>query len=55
MYNGDSTSPIFLMLRGENTLSVPFMVAGAWIEYAEQFNAMLFQLEHRFYGQSMPT
>lgn len=43
------------MLRGENELSAPFMVAGAWVEYAQQLNALLFQLEHRYYGQSMPT
>lgn len=43
------------MLRGENTLSIPFMTAGAWVEYAKIFHAMLFQLEHRFYGKSMPT
>lgn len=43
------------MLRGENGLSAPFMLAGAWVEYGKKFNAMLFQLEHRYYGQSMPT
>lgn len=43
------------MLRGEERLSAGFMVKGAWINYAKKFGAMVFQLEHRFYGDSYPT
>lgn len=47
--------PMFLMFRGESAASISFMVAGAWIKYAEQYGAKLYQLEHRFYGKSVPT
>lgn len=47
--------PIFLMLRGESPISKSFMLSGAWIDYAEQYGAMCFQLEHRYYGKSFPT
>lgn len=50
-----SGGPIFLMLRGEDSASSGFMASGAWINYAETYGAMLFQLEHRFYGKSFPT
>lgn len=43
------------MLRGENPASKGFMVAGAWVNYAQRVGAMLFQLEQRFYGESIPT
>lgn len=47
--------PIFLLLRGEDRLSAPFMIGGAWITYAKRFGALCFQLEHRYYGKSFPT
>lgn len=50
-----SGGPIFLMLRGEDSLSRGFMVDGAWIDYAKKYNAICFQLEQRFYGDSLPT
>jgi len=40
---------------GEEKISKAWMKDGAMIEYAEKFNAMCFQLEHRYYGQSYPT
>lgn len=43
------------MLRGESSLLLSLIAYGAWTEYAKELGAMLFQLEHRFYGQSMPT
>lgn len=49
------TSPIFLMISGESEASRKWMHQGAWIHYAEQFGALCFQVEHRFYGQSHPT
>lgn len=47
--------PIFLMIGGEGTASAKWMVEGQWIEYAKQFGALCFQVEHRFYGKSHPT
>ena len=41
------------MIRGK-LLYVP-LVSGSWIEYAKEHNAICFQLEHRFYGESHPT
>nr|BAN20353.1 prolylcarboxypeptidase, putative [Riptortus pedestris] len=54
-FNGSPNSPVFLMIGGEGEASAKWMVAGAWIEYAQTFGALCFQLEHRFYGKSRPT
>uniref|UniRef100_A0A0A9XTD3 Putative serine protease K12H4.7 n=1 Tax=Lygus hesperus TaxID=30085 RepID=A0A0A9XTD3_LYGHE len=48
-------SPVFLMIGGEGAISAEWMVLGAWMDYAKQYNALCFQLEHRFYGESKPT
>ncbi|XP_066600225.1 putative serine protease F56F10.1 [Prorops nasuta] len=50
-----SGGPAFLMIGGEGTASPKWMLEGQWIEYAKQFGALCFQLEHRFYGKSHPT
>ncbi|XP_034943552.1 putative serine protease K12H4.7 [Chelonus insularis] len=47
--------PVFLMIGGEGEASPHWMKEGQWIEYAKQYNALCFQLEHRFYGKSRPT
>ncbi|CAH0768295.1 unnamed protein product [Bemisia tabaci] len=47
--------PVFLMIGGEGEISAKWMVSGAWIDYAKKYNALCFQLEHRFYGKSHPT
>ncbi|XP_076763906.1 putative serine protease K12H4.7 [Xylocopa sonorina] len=47
--------PIFLMISGEAAAGAKWMVEGQWIEYAKQFGALCFQVEHRFYGKSHPT
>lgn len=47
--------PIFLMIGGEGEASDKWMTAGAWVDYAKKFKALLFQVEHRYYGQSHPT
>lgn len=47
--------PIFLLIGGEGTAQAKWMVEGQWIEYAKQFRALCFHVEHRFYGQSRPT
>ncbi|KAJ9590369.1 hypothetical protein L9F63_016606, partial [Diploptera punctata] len=47
--------PVFLMIGGEGTASPKWMVQGQWINYAQKYKALCFQLEHRFYGKSHPT
>ncbi|XP_026819269.1 putative serine protease K12H4.7 [Rhopalosiphum maidis] len=47
--------PIFLLVGGEEKILLRWMTDGAMIEYAKIFNALCFQLEHRFYGKSRPT
>ena len=43
------------MIGGEGPASPIWMSHGAWIDYAQEHNAICFQLEHRFYGESHPT
>lgn len=43
------------MIGGEGEASDKWMTQGTWIEYAKQFKALCFQLEHRYYGESHPT
>lgn len=43
------------MIGGEGEANSKWMVEGQWIEYAKQYQALCFQLEHRFYGESHPT
>ncbi|KAK3095371.1 hypothetical protein FSP39_013868 [Pinctada imbricata] len=50
-----TNGPIFLMIGGEGTADPIWMVEGAWITYAQKFNAVCFMLEHRYYGKSHPT
>ncbi|CAK9833310.1 Putative serine protease K12H4.7 [Anthophora retusa] len=47
--------PAFLMISGEASANAKWMMEGQWIEYAKQFGALCFQVEHRFYGKSHPT
>ncbi|XP_069178530.1 putative serine protease K12H4.7 [Procambarus clarkii] len=47
--------PVFLMIGGEGPANSAWMQEGAWITYAEDVNAYLLYLEHRFYGKSHPT
>nr|XP_012146029.1 PREDICTED: putative serine protease K12H4.7 isoform X2 [Megachile rotundata] len=47
--------PVFLMIGGEGAANAKWMVEGQWIEYAKEFGALCFQVEHRFYGKSHPT
>lgn len=43
------------MIGGEGTANPIWLLDGAWIDYAQRFNAFCFQLEHRYYGKSHPT
>ncbi|CAG9772814.1 unnamed protein product [Ceutorhynchus assimilis] len=45
----------FLQIGGEGEASDIWMTNGAWVDDGKKFNAILFQLEHRFYGKSHPT
>lgn len=47
--------PIFLLIGAEGIASAKWMIEGQWIEYAKEFGAMCFYVEHRFYGKSHPT
>lgn len=47
--------PVFVMIGGEGPANPAWMSNGAWIDFAKTYNAMCFQLEHRFYGKSHPT
>lgn len=46
--------PVFLMIGGEGTLSPKWLSVGAMVEYAQEHGALMFGLEHRFYGKSRP-
>lgn len=43
------------MIGGEGEATAKWMHEGAWIQYAKEFKALCFQLEHRYYGKSHPT
>lgn len=45
----------FLLIGNEDEAKVEWISRGAWIDYAQQYNALCFVLEHRFYGKSHPT
>ncbi|XP_054156701.1 uncharacterized protein LOC128955089 [Oppia nitens] len=47
--------PVFLLVDGENEANDYFITLGACARYAEKFNALTVDLEHRYYGQSVPT
>ncbi|XP_064089030.1 putative serine protease K12H4.7 [Macrobrachium nipponense] len=47
--------PVFLMIGGEGPADPIWMVEGAWTLYAQEMNALLLMLEHRYYGKSHPT
>jgi len=47
--------PILLMIGGEGEANPIWLSTGAWKEYAENENAAMILLEHRYYGKSHPT
>lgn len=46
---------MFLSIGGEGPADPVWMENGAWIQYAQDHNAFLFMVEHRFYGKTHPT
>ncbi|KAG5889732.1 hypothetical protein JTB14_010206 [Gonioctena quinquepunctata] len=53
--NQTSNKIAFLLIEGEEEAILYWIVNGSTIEYAEKVNAICFQLEHRYYGESHPT
>ncbi|XP_065204121.1 putative serine protease K12H4.7 [Planococcus citri] len=48
------TGPAFLIIEGENWAYAEEVIYSQWVPYAETFNGVIFSLEHRFYGKSVP-
>ena len=40
--------PVFLMIGGEGEANSAWMSHGTWMDYAKEFGALCFQLEHRW-------
>lgn len=53
-FNTTANNVVFLMLGGEGEASIAWMDYGSWVVSAKKYGALLFQLEHRFYGASQP-
>merc|ERR1719370_750557 len=47
--------PAFIMIGGEAEANPKWMTYGLWYKWAEENGAAMFELEHRYYGQSQPT
>jgi len=46
---------MFVMISGEAAAEITWMTYGQWYKNAQTYGALMFQLEHRFYGTSHPT
>ena len=51
-WDGGPSSPVFLSMGGEGRQGPP---GGAMTQMAEQHKALMFSIEHRYYGESIPT
>ncbi|XP_054156715.1 putative serine protease F56F10.1 [Oppia nitens] len=51
----NTSDTLFVLVDGESEASDYFITVGAVSEYAKQFNALTVDLEHRYYGHSVPT
>ncbi len=47
--------PVYLLLEGEEDADPGWMNVGLWSSHGRDNSALLFYLEHRFYGLSRPT
>eukprot|EP00026_Physarum_polycephalum_P008261 Phypoly_transcript_08342.p1 GENE.Phypoly_transcript_08342~~Phypoly_transcript_08342.p1 ORF type:complete len:486 (+),score=73.44 Phypoly_transcript_08342:64-1521(+) len=50
----DGKGPVFFMVNGEGPLDPLSVVAYQYCIWAQEFNALMISLEHRFYGESQP-
>jgi len=50
----DGTGPVFLFIGGEGALAPHWLSYGAMADSGKKNNALMFALEHRFYGKSHP-
>ncbi|KAJ8970312.1 hypothetical protein NQ317_000772 [Molorchus minor] len=53
-FNSSKNDVAFLFIGGESEASVSWMTYGSWLDLAPRYGALLFQLEHRYYGESQP-
>ncbi|XP_060535811.1 thymus-specific serine protease-like [Cylas formicarius] len=53
-FDAASRDRVFLQIGGESAASVGWMTFGSWAESAREYGALMFMLEHRFYGESHP-
>lgn len=51
---GNNKGPVFLMIEGESEASPQWAVSGHHYDMAIQHNALIFVVEHRYYGLSTP-
>lgn len=47
--------PIFIFVGGEFDITTFWILRGLIIEMVKQFNGILFHIEHRYYGKSLPV
>ncbi|XP_065208205.1 putative serine protease K12H4.7 [Planococcus citri] len=48
------TGPAFLIIEGESWAYSDEVIVNPWVSFAETFKGVIFHLEHRFYGKSVP-
>jgi len=53
-WNPDLGGPIFLMVGGEGAIDAGYVSGLEMAVWAQKFGALMFALEHRFYGESQP-
>uniref|UniRef100_A0A0A9XL49 Putative serine protease K12H4.7 n=1 Tax=Lygus hesperus TaxID=30085 RepID=A0A0A9XL49_LYGHE len=54
-FRNSRKSPVFLLIGGNHRTKAKSVAEGAFVDYARKFGALCFQIEHRFYGASLPT
>jgi len=50
----DGKGPVFLLINGEGGMDPLSAVVYQYVTWAQEFNALVVSLEHRFYGESQP-
>lgn len=54
-WDGGAKSPVFLYINGEAQGSAKYIVTGEVADLAQRFHGLMFAIEHRFYGPTLPT